>query len=162
MSTKNIVIRTPDLSDEQLKKLLPIIENMAKELVASLGADNDKVYAEIQNTKEKEWMDNLNTNVRMFRNVKDARLPGGMINPDYMRGKSVYNPKAKVFSKTGTVVGHCYSPAGDDCFVIRPTSGGETQWMVSSCEILNFRVKPGETIAIKRDGVHIVPLEKKK
>lgn len=161
MSTKDIVISTPDLSDEQLKKLLCIIENMTKELVALLGADKERVFAEIQNTKDKKWTDNLNSNVRMFRNVKDPRLPDGMINPDYMRGRSVYNPKAKVFSKTGTVVGHCYSPAGDDCFVIRPTGGGEALWMVRSCQILNFNVKPGETIVFERNCVRVVPIEKR-
>lgn len=161
MSTKCIVISTPDISDDQLKKILPIIENMTKELVALFGADKENVFAEIQITKEKEWTENLNRNVRMFRNVKDPRLPDGMINPDYMRGKSVYNPKAKVFSKTGTVVGHCHSPAGDACFVIRPTSGGEALWMVRSCDILNINVKPGETIVFERDCVRVVPIKKR-
>jgi len=161
MSNKNIVIHTPDLSDEQLNKILPIIENMSKELVALIGVDKEKVFAEITNSIDIKPTENLHSNVRTLRNIKDQFLSDRMINPDYMRGKSVYNPKAKVFSKTGTVVGHCYSPAGFACFVVRPTGGGEALWMVSSCQILNFKVKHGETLVFERNCVRIVPIEKR-
>lgn len=135
MSTKDIVISIPDLSDEQFAKVLTIIETVTKESIDLLGADKEKVTVVIQNpAKNPELAKQYLTNVRFFRNTKDQRLSDGMINPDYMRGETVCNPRAKKFGKTGTVVSHCYNHESLPCFIVRPTKGGEVIWLVSSCK----------------------------